>query len=253
MELAARIKRSVTEVLLWRRREDLAAALLEADWEFKPSETNQENDLHIGVPAQYLHSFADESPDVDVVRTIVRQVSRGHTFDMKGFPYELATIFVGQLLAYESDWEEVVKAQIAQAQVTNQALVTEAAFRRAGKEPVKYGELKFGSRTEVRIAQELENRGVMFFPLAVAVKASTGINHKDHREVDFLIVQDGVVGILEVAGPNHAGRQVADIEKDKWFQDAGIVCLKEYPAELCWSDPAGVVTGFLSYLALHKR
>lgn len=251
--LASQIKRSVVDALLWRQREDLAAVMLSATWNFSLDDAGREWDMHVSVPAQFLQQFESGSPDSELVYDLIKQISRGHTFDRNGFSYSLHTLFNGQLLTLDPDWEEVVRAQIAQAQVTNQGLVTETVFRRTGKEPKMYGELKFGSATEIRIAQELERRKITFFPLAVAVRADTGIAHKDHREVDFLIIHEGVVGILEVAGPNHNGRQVADIEKDTWFLDAGIVCLKAYPAELCFEDPAEVVSSFMRYLGHHKR
>lgn len=251
--LASQIKRGTVDALLWRKRDDIASVLLGAVWAFQLDDQGQEWDMHVSVPVQYLEMFSATSDVTEIVYDLVRQISRGHTFDRRGFAYNLHTIFNGQLLPLDEAWEEVVKAQIAQGQATNQGLVTEAAFRRNGRDPVMYGELKFGSKTEVRIAQEFESRKVLFFPLAVAVKAETGVNHKDHREVDFLVVNDGVVGILEVAGPNHNGRQVSDIEKDVWFNSAGIICLKAYPAELCWSDPGEVVDTFLRLMALHKR
>lgn len=116
-----------------------------------------------------------------------------------------------------------------------------------------YGELKFGSTAEVRVAQELEQRKVLFFPLAVGVKALTGINHKDHREVDFMVIVDGVVGILEIQGPNHAGRHMTDVEKETWFQESGILCIKQFPSEQCKNQSGTVVDTFLNFLAAHKK
>lgn len=206
--------------------------------------------LMVSIPAEFYGAVMEQQKRLEKV---VQAVSYGHFFDDDGRPIGAGAVLRLLLVEVEEDWVEVVKAQIAQAKATNQGLVTTAAFGRRGQDPVMYGELRFGSQTEVRIAQEFEARKVLFFPLAVAVKAETGVNYKDHREVDFLVIQDGVVGILEVAGPNHNGRQVADIEKDAWFQSAGIICLKAYPSEMCWHRPGEVVDAFLKYLALHKR
>ena len=111
--------------------------------------------------------------------------------------------------------------------------------------------MKFASKTEIRIAQELENRKILFFPLPLAVRAETGNFYNDHREVDFLICQDGTWGILEVSF--HQDRYEKDSEKDSWFKKSGILCIQHYTAERCWEHPRQVVDEFLSILAQHKR
>ena len=112
--------------------------------------------------------------------------------------------------------------------------------------------MKFGSRSEVRIAQELESRRVLFFPLPLAVRSDTGAAYLDHREPDFLICQDGVWGILEVSFHQPA-RYEKDSEKDIWFKKSGILCVQHYTAEKCFNDPADVVEEFLQILAKYKK
>lgn len=243
------VKRTIIELLMASGDSDLAAMMVDSEIQ-EDRDAYDNTSLLVSIPPAF---YSEAMKRADTLDEMLRVVSSGHLFDGDGRPVGAGVVFRVKLLQLEDDWVEVVRAQIAQAKATNQGLVTGTVFERQGKDVIMYGELKFGSKTEVRIAQELESRKVLFFPLAVAVKAETGVNYKDHREVDFLVVHDGVVGILEVAGPNHNGRQITDIEKDRWFQSAGIICLKTYPAELCWSDPAEVVDGFLSYLALHKR
>ena len=55
-----------------------------------------------------------------------------------------------------------------------------------GKAIIPYNEMKFASQSEIRIAQELERRKVLFFPLALAVRADTGDLYQDHREAASL-------------------------------------------------------------------
>jgi hypothetical protein len=98
---------------------------------------------------------------------------------------------------------------------------------------------------------ELEARKILFFPLAVAVRAETGQNWQDHREVDFLICHDGVWGILEVAC--HPNRFEQDAQKMGWFKQSGILCIEHVTAERCHQDAKGVLTQFLAVLAKHKR
>ena len=111
--------------------------------------------------------------------------------------------------------------------------------------------MKFGSISEVRIAQALASRGVLFFPLPLAVRGETGASYMDRREPDFLVCHDGVWGILEVAF--HPDRYEKDADKDVWFKTSGIVHIQNYPAEHCFNHPSEVVDAFLHLLAKHKR
>ncbi len=132
-----------------------------------------------------------------------------------------------------------------------QALISEKVALKDGKQIYAYNEMKFASRSEIRIAQELETRKVLFFPLPLGVRADTGNFYKDHREVDFLICQDGIWGILEVS--YHPDRYEKDSEKDSWFKKSGILCIQHYSAERCYRFSKEVVNEFLIILAKHRR
>jgi hypothetical protein len=124
-------------------------------------------------------------------------------------------------------------------------------FKREGRTLYVYNEMKFASQSEIRIAQEFENRKVLFFPLAVAVRAETGSSYQDHREVDFLVCLNGTWGILEVS--YHPDRFEKDAEKDSWFKKSGVLCVQHYTAERCYQRPGEVVSEFLEILSKHKR
>jgi hypothetical protein len=159
-----------------------------------------------------------------------------------------------QLIVVEDGWRGVIRELIATSSgVRNQGAITEKGFAKAQKDPIEYKGLKFASHSEIRIAQEFEQRKVLFFPLAVGVRADTGNLYKDHREVDFLVCHNGAWGILEVSGPTHDGRFAKDAEKDAWFKQSGILCIEHRTAEQCFSNPKQIVDGFLRILAQHKR
>ena len=107
------------------------------------------------------------------------------------------------------------KGHDCELQRLNQSLVTQILAARNGRPTFTYNELRYASQSEIKIAMELEARRVLFFPLAVGVRAETGEPWKDHREVDFLICYEGVWGILEVA--YHPDRYEQDSEKAIWF------------------------------------
>jgi hypothetical protein len=121
---------------------------------------------------------------------------------------------------------------------------------RERREMLTYNEASYASQSEIRIAQELEQRKVLFFPLALAVRADTGENWRDHREADFLVCDDGKWGILEVS--YHPDRYERDKEKDAWWKQSGILCVEHYTAERCYNESARVIDEFLSILAKHS-
>lgn len=166
-------------------------------------------------------------------------------------PDEMVFEYRVKMVEPEEGWREVIRELITNKTHPNQGNVTETVFLREGKAPIIYNEMKFASKTEVRIAQELEDRSILFFPLALAVRAETGQLWKDHREVDFLICQNGVWGILEIS--HHPDRYEVDKEKDVWFKKSGILCVEHYTAKKAYENPALVVDEFLETLAKYKR
>jgi hypothetical protein len=175
----------------------------------------------------------------------------GRIEDQNGNQVDVPVVFRVKLLEVEDDWQNVVRSMIANASDPNQAVVTEKVGMRDGRQPLLYNEMKFGSKSEIRIAQELEARKVLFFPLPFAVRAETGVFYKDHREPDFLVCHDGTWGVLEVA--YHPNRYEKDKEKDAWFKASGILCVEHFPAERCYNSPSEVVDEFMGTLAKHKR
>lgn len=251
------LRRAVVEMLIADGEDAIAAVALDCSFELEDNDWKYP-DLCVGIPAAYAKQFGRdandyESSDQSLLREAAARAAEHQFFTSDGEPYNPEIKFKIRLVLPDTAWEERTKALIAQAKASNQGLVTGRAFARRGKEPILYGELKFGSQSEVRIVQELEAKKVLFFPLAVGVRAETGKNHEDHREADFLIIHEGVVGILEVAGPNHGGRYVSDFDKEAWFGKSGIICIKQYPSELCFDKPAEIVDGFLELLSKHKK
>src|SRR5262249_13477770 len=139
------------------------------------------------------YSLVAESEDLQgILRRGVRSVAAGylrddHGNDVEAFPI----VFRMKLLEMDDDWQKIARSLIIQAKGANQGLLSEMLAKRDGRPVHTWNELKYASASEIRIAQELERRKVLFFPLAVGVRAETGENWKDHREVDFLICNSG--------------------------------------------------------------
>lgn len=231
-------------------RHEVAALLVDA-------EVSQEWENYEPVVAIHLPSsaFLIVQTDPSIQQTIQRSlnlVARGYINDQNGNELDEVPIrYRVLLLDLEEDWRAVVRNLIVNAKDPNQGLITEKVFRRDQKQTLVYNEMKFASQAEIRIAQELERRKVLFFPLPLAVRSETGILHKDHREVDFLVCDEGVWGILEVS--YHPNRYEQDAEKDMWFKKSGVLYVQHYTAERRYKQSEEVVVEFLEVLAKHKR
>ena len=250
-DLADRIHRTWIEFLLAANMREVAALVADANLRVLYDNWSA---YGIGVdlsPSSTLY-LADSSKYKQTLESTLQLVSRGHLSDQNGNTIdELKIEFRIRLIDAEENWREVVKELVANAKDPNQGTITEKVFARTNKRPFVYNEMKFASQSEIRIAQEFERRQVLFFPLPLAVRAETGNLFEDHREVDFLVCQDGVWGTLEVA--YHPDRYEQDKQKDLWFKRSGILCVEHYTAERCYQESSAVVSEFLSILARYKR
>lgn len=251
-ELEARIHRTWVQLLVDSGYSEIAAIAIES--EIEPIMDFDFNEswlvgFVISIPsAAYALVNQDEQMKKVIQRSILSTV-RGH-YGQSVQEDQLKFIYRVKLLDIEEGWVNIIKNLIANGQNPNQATITEKIFTRDNKQPYSYNEMKFASKSEIRIAQELENRNILFFPLPLAVRAETRELYKDHREPDFLICNDGVWGILEVS--YHPDRYEKDKEKDAWFKKSGILCVEHHTAERCFNEPSKVVDEFLSILAQHK-
>ncbi len=259
IELAAKLHRTWIDALIHSCCNDYAAIIVDAelsfDFEWDLSE-NEEYILSILVTLPFSHysTIINDEPMQQILKEHFLAVATGYIpgwESVERFRNYFPINYRVKLLDIEEHWQKTIKFLITKSKDLNQGVVSEKVFAREGKEMLNYNEMKFASQSEIRIAQELERRGVLFFPLPLAVRNETGQCYKDHREVDFLICIDGTFGILEVS--RHQGRYEMDKEKDAWFKKSGILCIEHYPSEKCYQQPSFVVNEFLSILSKHKR
>ncbi len=145
-----------------------------------------------------------------------------------------------ELVDLDPDWRTEL-LEIARGRgVHNQAIIAKAVR--------VWNNLRFRSQSEIRVAQALDQAGVLFLPNCLARLG--GKEGRRNREADFLICHQGKWGILEVDGePFHPPvRTVYDHERDRLFQRHGIVVVQHFDADKCFNDPTGVVDEFLSIL-----
>ena len=252
-ELAERLHRSWLELLMAGNYTEIAALVVEGEFNIYSTHSYGQI-LYVEIPpSSYPYVLTD--PNIrQIMEATARATAKGHFYDNDGDPLEADAIKVEfriKLLNIEDHWRDKVKELIVNAKDSNQGIITEKVFARQKKSVIPYNEMKFGSQSEVRIAQELEAQKVLFFPLPLAVRKDTDQFYRDHREPDFLICYKGKWGILEVA-THSPDRYENDDEKALWFKASGILCVEHRPSKRCYENPREVVDEFLSILAKHK-
>ena len=250
-EIENKIHRTWIQLLIDTNYNELAATVIDSDVSIL-YEGYDAYGISIDMPTYSYGIIATNEKYKEILSKSLLVVSKGYIRGQNGYIVENPIVeFRIKLLEIEEGWKEIIREKIAYAKQTNQSRISEIAYARQGKELYTYNEIKFASQSEIRVAQELENRKVLFFPLALAVRADTGKKYQDHREVDFLVCHEGVWGIIEVSF--HPNRFEKDAEKDSWFKKSGILCIQHYSAERCFQKPSEVVDEFLDILLKHKK
>ena len=140
------------------------------------------------------------------------------------------------------NWREELELAVRSRGVNNQGIILDPTAT------IVWQGLRFRSQSEVKIAQALGKRNVLFFPNC------KGYLMKDDgsgsEEPDFLICQKGKWGILEVDGePFHPAKRTAiEHRRDRWFKRYGVIHIEHFDAQECFNTPESVVDHFLEVL-----
>ncbi|MDX6609075.1 MAG: hypothetical protein QOF85_1000 [Solirubrobacterales bacterium] len=108
--------------------------------------------------------------------------------------------------------------------------------------------MRFRSHSEVEIAGALERADVDFLPNCMARQGKSA-NDRRNFEIDFLIIDKGRIGILEVDGsPWHPAKRAAlEHRRDRRFRRDGCV-VERFDSEECRTSPDDVVATFMDQL-----
>lgn len=127
-----------------------------------------------------------------------------------------------------------------------------AAVAPVPNQDLLWGGTQFRTRSELLVAQALERAGVAWcYEPWVHVTGDGGVRLL--RAPDFLVVMDGVTGVLELDGAPHHGRAAYDHDKDRALRRAGVWVVERYPSARAVHDPEGVVQQFLGIIRHFKR
>ncbi len=112
--------------------------------------------------------------------------------------------------------------------------------------PIKWKNLNFRSQSEVKIAEELDKRGICFFPNS-ALRLTTK-KGRENKEPDFFVLYNKKSAILEVDGISHTPeRRVEEQERERDFERNGMRIFR-FDSNKCYNNPSNVVDEFLELL-----
>ncbi|MGB3401966.1 MAG: hypothetical protein WBA77_04685 [Microcoleaceae cyanobacterium] len=115
--------------------------------------------------------------------------------------------------------------------------------------------LSFRSSQELEIAKELDRNGLTFFPNA-PVRVTWKNGDRVTREVDFLVVIEGINFIIECDSMTFHDHQKDLIRDRVFFEKAGILRIERFTSSEC-KKPEQVVKDFINrvrlYLERHRR
>ncbi|MDJ0553522.1 MAG: DUF559 domain-containing protein [Microcoleaceae cyanobacterium MO_207.B10] len=113
-------------------------------------------------------------------------------------------------------------------------------------DPIKWKNLNFRSQSEVKIAEELDKRGICFFPNS-ALRLTTK-KGRENKEPDFFVLYNKKYAILEVDGISHTPeRRVEEQERERDFERNGMRIFR-FDSNKCYNNPSNVVDEFLELL-----
>ncbi len=119
----------------------------------------------------------------------------------------------------------------------------QAKFTFKDSKKIEHDGISFRSRTEIVIYEALIKRGLLIFPLPVAVMGRKGTL----KEPDFVVSYNGRIGILEIHGDKWHPPETAakEHERRRAFAKLGVNVYEIFGADRCQKDPDGVVNDFL--------
>lgn len=170
----------------------------------------------------------------DLQHPTTKAIQEALTATLNGQPYQLTTDML--LPEVAPDWREKLLKATQVQKVDNQG----------NNAPYEWNDLRFRSKSEIKIAQALDKTGVLFFPNCMARLGS--ISGRENREADFLICDEGKWGILEVDGEIFHSTAAKDHGRDRLFRSYGVRVIERFTADQCYNNPDAVVRQFLTIL-----
>lgn len=151
----------------------------------------------------------------------------------------------------ESESVEQAKILTDERYAWSKAVSTVDATNQGLGASYQWNGLNFRSKSEIKIAQALDERGVLYFPNA---RGRLSLNYRRvNREADFLICCEGRWGILECDGGIYHQTAADDHARDLLWNAHGVWFIKRFSSSECHNNPTKVVDLFLEMLRLFSE
>ncbi|OKH42923.1 hypothetical protein NIES2101_31930 [Calothrix sp. HK-06] len=135
------------------------------------------------------------------------------------------------------------RIQTLYEQIINNQTVSTVISSTNSQYPYTHKDLYYRSPAEIKIAQALEKRAVLFFASA-RCRIPSRNTLTETKEVDFLVFYKGSTRILEVDGREYHQDREKDYKRDRMFDRQGLVTTRFSGSE-CLNNPDEVVEEFL--------
>src|SRR5260221_8080767 len=129
---------------------------------------------------------------------------------------------------YNENWREALLEVIEGKRPLNQGI----PFK--DKPRFSWENLFFRSPVEVKMAEALDQTGVLFLPNCMARLGLSG--SRENREADFLVCYEGKWGILEVNGETFHTSAAKDHDRGRLFKMHSIRVFEPYDAKRCINE-----------------
>lgn len=133
--------------------------------------------------------------------------------------------------------EEIKDSEVINEQITQ--------FQR--EDIILWKGLRFRSAAQVKIAEALDRTGILFIPNS-QMRLTTP-DGRQNQEANFLIFNQGKLGILEIDSETSPQDNSSDEIRTISFKASGIHLVKGYDANKCSEEPDLVVQEFLDILS----
>jgi len=192
----------------------------------------------------------------------VEEVKKGETWNRNGVLYKYAQL----TFSPEIEHTEVINSNLKKIMSACEKVLNYHGYRHVQWKPIikfrpvptdkhlyedrnmiSYSGCFYRSKSEVKIAKALENRGVNFIANGRGRFQGNAPEAKT-LEPDFLVIYNNKIAVLEVDGDEFHDDKLKQVKRDELLKDSGFHFIAHYSAERCYTRPNEVVEAFLQQL-----
>jgi hypothetical protein len=198
--------------------------------------------MELIIPPDFFYSINNE--DKEIIQNKIIEFLESLSILEKGMDLSWELKITTKLVTFDENFKEKLFKELLQSREKRENINNQAGINNN----FSYTEenLKFRSKTEIKVFKELKKRAILFMPLPVLV-------FKDRKkEADFVIIEPvtGKVGILEINGDEYHTPETSakDHERARLIKKYGIKVVEIFDATQCYNNPEKVIDVFIEIL-----